>query len=80
MDSRNKRASAICVGLALAAIFPNPDGTIAQADRQQASYCYAGILATATVPGNIVTIEFEHLEQTIEFEHQIQAIEFEHIS
>lgn len=46
MNTRNKRASAILVGLGFGRVFPNPDGAItAQADRQQAGLSYAGIVA-----------------------------------
>lgn len=46
VDTRNKRASVIGVAAAIALTLPAPDGTIVQADRQHAAFCYAGILAT----------------------------------
>lgn len=49
MNTRNKRASALGIGLAALVVLPVPDGTIAQADRQQAAYSYAGISAQALV-------------------------------
>jgi hypothetical protein len=47
MDTRNKRASALGFALAALVILPAPDGAIAQADRQQVSFSYAGISAGA---------------------------------
>lgn len=47
IDSRDKRASAICVGLPWR-VYPNPDGSLAaQADRQHMGLAYRGILASA---------------------------------
>lgn len=48
VDTRNKRASAICVGLPWRPL-PNPDGTIDEFDQQQVAYSYAGIDALAPV-------------------------------
>jgi hypothetical protein len=44
VDTRNKRASIIGYALPMG-VFPNPDGTIDQADRQQIAFLYPGILA-----------------------------------
>jgi hypothetical protein len=57
VDTRQKRASAIGLGLAALLILPAPGGTIDQADQQQAASAYAGILAAPSVeiPGDIVT-------------------------
>lgn len=44
IDTRNKRASAINVGLPWRCSFPMPDGSISQADRKHVSLLYAGIL------------------------------------
>lgn len=49
MDSRNRRASAIGVGLAFVLVLPHPDGAVSQPDRQQCAYCYSGITAAAPV-------------------------------
>jgi len=49
LDTREKRASAINVGLPWRGLLPLPDGTIGQADRQQLATLYAGILATTAV-------------------------------
>jgi hypothetical protein len=49
MNTRNKRASALGIGLAALVVLPAPDATIAQADRQQVAYSYAGISAQALV-------------------------------
>lgn len=48
IDTRNKRASILGIGLAAAIVFPNPDGTIGQEDRQHAAYTYPGI--TSSIP------------------------------
>lgn len=50
-DTRNKRASCLtaanpCMGT----LGGNPDGLIAQADRQQMGYIYAGIAVGSTLP------------------------------
>lgn len=47
VDTRNKRASAIGIGLALRLVLPAPDASVDQPDRQQVSYSYAGISAQA---------------------------------
>lgn len=57
MNTANKRASAIGIGLALRLVLPIPDGTIQFGDRQQVAYSYAGIHANAPIlaPSEIVT-------------------------
>lgn len=45
VDSRNKRFSILNLFVQnLGHVFPNPDGAVGQADRQQFAFCYAGIL------------------------------------
>lgn len=52
LDTRDKRSSAICPNLPWR-IFPNPDGSWDQGDRQQVGLVYRGIDAgAATVPDN----------------------------
>lgn len=51
LDSRNRRASALACGLAFLAVLPAPGSGIAQPERQQAAYVYAGILAAAPPVG-----------------------------
>lgn len=46
LDTRNKRGSAIGFDQMRPGIYPNPDGTLGQADRQQIAYKYPGILAS----------------------------------
>lgn len=46
LDTRNKRGSAIGIDAPWRQIYPNPDGTIDQQDRQQIAYKYQGISAT----------------------------------
>lgn len=46
-----KRASSLLFDLPFARIWPMPDGTIAQADRQQAAYKYCSVLAGAPSTG-----------------------------
>lgn len=50
MNTPNKRASAIGIGLAIRLVLPISDGTIDQSDRQQTAYSYAGITAASPVP------------------------------
>jgi len=45
MNTPNRRASAIGIGLAIRLVLPVPDGTIEASDRQQVAYSYAGIAA-----------------------------------
>src|SRR3990170_313673 len=45
LDTREKRASGVHVGLAWRGLLPLPDGTLDQADRQQTAAFYAGIAA-----------------------------------
>jgi len=49
VDTRNKRAGAILVGIPWRGMLPLPDGAIDQADRQQTAFFYPGILAGAPV-------------------------------
>jgi hypothetical protein len=56
LDSRNKRASALGIGLAALVVLPAPDGTVVQADRQQVAYCYAGISAQALVEYDVMVL------------------------
>lgn len=49
LDTRDKRASVIAFALPWT-VYPNADGTVGAADRQQAAFLYPGILASvATV-------------------------------
>ena len=45
LDTREKRASGVHVGVPWRGVLPLPDGTVSQADRQQVATFYAGILA-----------------------------------
>lgn len=45
MNTRNKRASALGVGLAALVVLPVPDGSVDQPDRQQVTAVYAGMPA-----------------------------------
>lgn len=49
LDTREKRSSGLHAGLPWRGLFPLPDGTLSQADRQHASYMYSGILAAGGV-------------------------------
>ena len=50
LDTRNKRASALSVGVVVALTLPSPDGTVGQADRHHTTFAYAstGVQATVT--------------------------------
>ena len=50
MDTRNKRASAISTARSWLPLFPDPDGTLDQGDRQQTAWAYVGILAGTVTP------------------------------
>jgi len=45
LNTANKRGSAVSTAREWISIFPVPDGAIDQADRQQITWVYAGILA-----------------------------------
>jgi hypothetical protein len=47
LDTADKRASAINIGLPFGRVFATPDGAFDQGDRQQMAMSYRGILATA---------------------------------
>lgn len=49
LTTRNARASVLLLGLPFGRVFADPDGLVAQADRQQAALSYAGLLAGASV-------------------------------
>ena len=53
LDSRNKRSSSVTFDLIFGHIYPNPDGTLGQADRQHIAYKYPGILAQGVSGGSI---------------------------
>jgi hypothetical protein len=58
LDSRNRRGSALAVGLS-GRVFPNPDGSINQADRQQLTYAYRSYAdaASSILPAGIASAE-----------------------
>lgn len=45
VDTRDKRSSAIHLGLPWRGMLPLPDGALSQADRQHVAWLYGGILA-----------------------------------
>lgn len=49
MNTANNRASAISAGRPWTPLLPAPDTALEQADRQQAAWAYAGILASEPV-------------------------------
>lgn len=50
LDSRNKRASALLLGLGFGRVWPNPDGDLTtQSKRQHMALSYAGILGAAVI-------------------------------
>ncbi len=55
LDTRNKRASALGFDLPFLRVFPNPDGSIDQPDRQQVAWKYPAISAAAPGGGNLDT-------------------------
>jgi len=51
LDTRNKRFSILSIGNPFMGMeAATPDGTIAQADRQQLAFMYSGIAAGSTLP------------------------------
>ena len=52
LDSRNKRASAIGLDIPWTGVYPDPDGSLSNAnDRQHMAYKYSGTLGASTVTG-----------------------------
>lgn len=49
IDTRNKRASILGVGLAAALALPAPDGAVVEADRQHVGFAYAAATGGAVV-------------------------------
>lgn len=49
VDTRNKRASCLSLGLPFGRVYPNPDGTIDSNDREQMSYVYVLVAATLSI-------------------------------
>ena len=64
MDTRDKRAAALVLALAIGRVFPNPDGALAQADRQQAGLSYPGILVSAAVVPSISVTDVDAVALT----------------
>jgi hypothetical protein len=58
IDTANKRASILGLGLAFRLVLPIPDAALDQGDRQQVAYCYRGIGVSAPIvaPADIITI------------------------
>ena len=54
LDTREKRASGIHVGLPWRGLLPLPDGTVGQLDRQQVATYYAGISACEAEVANYI--------------------------
>lgn len=48
LDTRDKRGSALGAGMEPGTVFPNPDGSIAGADRQHTLGLYRGIILVLT--------------------------------
>jgi len=60
IDSRNKRASCLSLGLAIARVFANPDGSLANVnDRQHSAYLYSGIDVTESEEYGILCLTVE---------------------
>lgn len=49
VDTRNERAASLGVGLHALRVWPHPDGSVDQADRQHLAVSYPGILASGAV-------------------------------
>jgi hypothetical protein len=64
VDTRNKRASMVCLGLPFGRVPPNPDGSLATAaDRAQLNYLYA--LGGAAPPATFNPVWASHANQLI---------------
>lgn len=66
LDSRDKRASAILYKLPLSRVFPNPDGSLANAgDRAQSALEYRGILDASGAAGTYQGPQTLHLSRAL---------------
>jgi hypothetical protein len=54
VNTRNKRASAIGVGLAALVVLPAPDASVDQPDSQHVTFCYSGISAAALFEYDVI--------------------------
>lgn len=45
MDTRNKRSSALLIGLPFRGLYPAPDGAVGEEDRPHVALMYAGLAA-----------------------------------
>ena len=70
IDTRNRRASAIGLGLAVTLVLPAPDGAVTAADRQQVAYAYAGLTAAVARPMDVCCTTLQALTP----ERQIEAL------
>ena len=54
IDSRDKRAGAVMMGIPFIVIAPLADGTIGSADRQHIAHVYPGVLASEAADTGVV--------------------------
>lgn len=52
MTTRDKRASAIGVNAIYTRVYPNPDGSHTEGDRQQMALCYRFVVEAGYPPGH----------------------------
>jgi hypothetical protein len=66
VDTRDKRASVLGLGLAALLVLPQP-GTLDQGDRQQTAYSYRGIEAdeAVVIEGDLVTAANAYFRRTV---------------
>lgn len=57
VDTRNKRASVLGLGLASLLVLPAPDATVHAVDRPHVAYSYSGLAAEAPVVGPVDLVE-----------------------
>ena len=67
LDTADKRASALNVGLGLGRAFWSPDNSMSQADRQHAALSYRGILAGAPTLVIPPFLEYTALPRNLDF-------------
>lgn len=51
VDTRDRRSSVVAFARGHGRVFPNPDGTVGQPDRQHVAYSYPGITAGSPASG-----------------------------
>lgn len=76
LDTRDKRASALLIGLGFGRVRAAPDGSLNAADRRQAALCYRGI-ATASPSFNALQwLEYTARPRSLDYTADARALDY----